>query len=230
MESIPSGRSGGEPFRPQYQSRVIALVADGFAGGGPRGWAAVQLRVLDALRGAPLWVHLRDHGVDAETFTKAAETFVPRLRDAEFEAFISVNTHLDVAEALGVGFHVTRRGPTVEEARHRLGSTAFVTASVHSVPEAREAVTAGASAVFFSPIFPTLTKPNHPGLGLAALQACCRAVPVTPVFALGGVTPDHVEPCLDAGAHSVAVLSGILHADRPSAAAARYTAHLKRPR
>jgi thiamine-phosphate pyrophosphorylase len=227
MEPGRTWRSSGEPFEPRHQFLAVALIADGFAGGGRRGWAAIQLRVLDALRGAPLWVHLRDHGVDAEAFATAAETFVPRLRDAEHEPHISVNTHLGAAEALGVGFHVTRRGPSVEEARHRLGPTALVTASVHSVPEARAAVTAGASAVFFGPIFPTLSKPNHPGVGLAALEACCRAVPVTPVFALGGVTPDHVGPCLDAGARGVAVLSGILHADRPSAAAAHYTAQLK---
>ena len=207
--------------------RCVTLIADGFAGGGRMGWATVQLRVLDALRGAPLWVQLRDHGADADTFAKSASSFLRRVRDAEHRAYVSVNTHLDVAEALGVGVHVGTRGPSVEEARRRLGPKALVSASVHSVPEARAAAEAGANAVFFSPIFPTSSKPGHPGAGLAALQACCEAVPSTSVVARGGVTPSRVGPCLDAGAQSVAVLSGILHADRPAAAAASYTSELK---
>ena len=69
---------------------------------------------------------------------------------------------------------------------------------------------------------------NQRSVGLAALQACCEAVLDTSVVALGGITPDRVCSCLDAGAQSVAVLSGILHADRPAAAAARYTSELRR--
>lgn len=209
--------------------RSIVLIADGFAGGTERmSGAAVQLRVLDALRGAPLWVHLRDHGVDADTFGVAAELFVERIRAVQRIGIISVNTHLAVAEALGTGVHVGRRGPSVEEARQSLGAHAMVSASVHTVGEAQRAVEQGAGAVFFSPVFPTESKPGHPGAGLAALRACCEAVPHTPVLALGGVTPDLVHPCLDAGAESVAVLSGILHADDPAAAALRYTEALRR--
>ena len=206
----------------------VALIADGFAGGGEQmSGAAVQLRTLDALRGAPLWVHLRDHGVDAATFAEAAPAFVASLRSVRPQASISINTHVGVAKALGTGVHVGSRGPSVAEARRRLGSPQFVSASVHSVSEARAAAEQGASAVFFSPVFPTNSKPGHPGAGLAALAAVREAVPGAGVFALGGVTPDRVRSCLDAGATSVAVLSGILHADRPAEAAARYASQLQ---
>ena len=192
--------------------------------------AAVQLRTLDALRGAPLWIHLRDHGVDADAFAEAAGPFVRRIRAIQHPDAISINTHLDAAEALGTGLHVGTRGPSVAEARERLGPEAAVSASVHTVGEAEEAVRQRANAVLFSPVFPTLSKPGHPGTGLAALRACCQAVPRAHVMALGGLTPDRVRLCLDAGAYGVAVLSGILHADRPAAAAARYHAQLHRAR
>lgn len=223
-------RRRGESFVPREQARRVVLIADGFAGGSDRmPGAAVQRRVLAALRGAPLWVHLRDHGIDAETFAEAAASFVPQLRDAQHVPLVSVNTHLDVAESLGVGVHLGGRGPSVAEARHRLGGDALVSASVHTVAEAEAAATAGANALFFSPIFPTSSKPGQPGVGLAALRACFEAVPGTPVVALGGITPERVRPCLDAGAWSVAVLSGLLFTDHPAETAARYHVHLRRP-
>ena len=208
----------------------VILIADGFAGGGERmSGAAVQLRTLDALRGAPLWVHLRDHGVDADTFREAAGPFVKRIRAVQPIGLVSVNTHLDIAEEFGTAIHVGQRGPSVAEARQRLGEDATVSASVHTIEEAKEAVEQGAGTVLFSPVFPTDSKPGHPGMGLAALRACCEAVPEAHVAALGGITPDRMSPCLKAGALTVAVLSGILYASRPSEAAARYHAHLRRP-
>ena len=208
----------------------VALIADGFAGGGERmSGAEVQRRTLDALEGALLHVHLRDHGVDDVAFATEAEAFVRRLRAAHRALAISINTHLDVAEALGTGIHLGHRGPSVEEARRRLGPDALVSASVHSPGEAGRAAASGADAVYFSPVFPTTSKPGHPGTGLDMLRACCEAVPETHVFALGGVTPGRVPACLDAGAWSVAVLSGILHAADPAEAAVRYSAHLQLP-
>ena len=190
--------------------------------------AAVQLRALAVYRAAPLWLHLRDHGVDADTFADAARSFVDRIRAIRFNALISINTHLDVAEVLGTGIHVGTRGPSVREVRSRLGARALVSASAHTVEEARAAEEQRANAILFSPVFSTTSKPGHPGAGLDALRACCEAVPRTAVLALGGVTPDRVRPCLDAGAQSVAVLSGILHANDPVGATAQYHAQLQR--
>ena len=53
---------------------------------------------------------------------------------------------------------------------------------------------------------------------LAAFAAICRAAKPTPVYALGGITPDRVQQCRDAGAYGTAVLSNILHADDVSKA------------
>ena len=210
--------------------RHVVLIADGFAGGGDQmSGDEVQDRTLDALRGALLHIHLRDHGVDADTFAAVAASFVERIRAVQPIGLITVNAHLDVAEALGAGVHVGMRGPSIEEARRRLGpeSYARVSASVHKVEEARRAVAQGASSVYFSPVFPTTSKPGHPGAGLDALRACCEAVPGAYVVALGGITPDRVHSCFEVGAGNIAVLSGILHAADPAAAAAQYHAHLQ---
>lgn len=78
--------------------------------------------------------------------------------------------------------------------------------SAHSLEEALEAERAGAEYMTFSPLFPTSSKPGHPGAGLDALRRVCGAVGV-PVFALGGIDARSARLCLDAGAHGIASIS-----------------------
>jgi thiamine-phosphate pyrophosphorylase len=70
-------------------------------------------------------------------------------------------------------------------------------------------------------VYPTPSKPDHPGTGIGALRAFCQAADV-PVLALGGVTPSRVSECRTAGAHGVAVLSGIMEVETPAAATRAY--------
>lgn len=79
-------------------------------------------------------------------------------------------------------------------------------ASVHSVDEARSAERSGAAYVIASPVFPTPSKPGHPGIGLEALTEIVGAVAL-PAFALGGIAPSNVRALLEAGAHGVASVS-----------------------
>ena len=194
----------------------LLLIADGFVGDDD-----VQRRALDAVEAGVPWVQLRDHGAAAEEFEREAGRFVAALREREPDLAISVNTHAEIAHRLGVGLHVGWRGPSVAEARARLPG-APLSAAVHSADGAIAAAEAGADALLFSPVFPTSSKPGQPPAGLDALAECCAAVPGVPVFALGGVAPERVADCLAAGAHGVAVLSGILHTADSAAATRRY--------
>ena len=197
----------------------LLLIADGFAAGHatPREtWPPhlMQLRAFAAAAAGVGWVQLRDHGASSEAFGREAGRFRDDVVRARLPVRLSVNTHVEVARRLGLGLHVGRRGPSVAEAR-ALFPDVPLSAAVHSVEEALAAASAGADAVLFSPVFETTSKPGEPGAGLDALAECCAAVPSVPVFALGGVTPERVADCLDAGAHGVAVLSGILFPQRP---------------
>jgi thiamine monophosphate synthase len=80
-------------------------------------------------------------------------------------------------------------------------------ASAHSLDEALHAARLGASYITLSPIFPTSSKPGHPGIGLEALATVSSALTI-PVFALGGMnTLDAARSALDAGAHGIASIS-----------------------
>ena len=135
-----------------------------------------------------------------------------------------VNARPDVAEAERTGLHVGARGPALAEVQGRFSLLGY---SAHSPEEAAQAARDGADYVTFSPIFPTSSKPGQPGTGLESLAEAARAAHPVPVYALGGITPGRVKACLDAGAYGIAVLSGILDAPDPIAAARAYQAALQ---
>lgn len=97
-------------------------------------------------------------------------------------------------------------------------------AAVHSIAAVRAAERVGADLLAFGAVFPPGSKAG-PSLGLPALREATAATRL-PVLAIGGVTPDRVPACLDAGAYGVAVVSGVLGAPSPAVAVAAYLAVL----
>lgn len=221
--------------------RVI-LIADGFTNDD------VARKTIEAVEAGIRWVQLRDHQAKLDDFADAAIRLVDRIREAAPGTRISINRRLDVADSLNVFFHTGHSGPAIRDARLKFskpvipgqlrmagpgearcdgGRGVIIGYSSHSVQEALEAVKEGADYLFFSPVFPTSSKPGHPGTGLEALALCCKAVAPVPVYALGGITPDRVNACMNNGAQGVAVLSGILKSDAISESVAAYT--VRRP-
>lgn len=134
-----------------------------------------------------------------------------------------VNDRADLALALDAdGVHRPGRGLPFEVLRRLLGPDLLIGASCHDLDEAVHAARAGADFITLSPIFATDSKPGYgPALGLEALARVCASVEV-PVYALGGVGPEQVAGCLEAGAWGVAVMGGIMAAADPAEAARRY--------
>ena len=76
--------------------------------------------------------------------------------------------------------------------------------------KAQEAETEGVDFITFGPVYDTPSKAAYgPAKGLKALAEIVKEVTI-PVFALGGVNPERVSECLEAGAHGVAAISAIL--------------------
>jgi thiamine-phosphate pyrophosphorylase len=131
-----------------------------------------------------------------------------RLRGTE--ARLVVNGHPALAHALGIGLHLPAAAPPATP------RPALVGRSVHDEGEARRSRDEGASYVVAGPIFPTESKPGHPGAGLALIPDLVRVLGETPIFAIGGLTPERVGAVLDAGAFGIAVRSAILGAAEPA--------------
>ena len=179
-------------------------------------------RAVEAVEAGVRWVHLRDHDASPDAFMEAARSVVSRFRAAAEDVTITINSHVDVADALGLGVHVGWRGPTVPKARDLLGPDALIGYSAHEHVEAEGDRTQGVDYYFFSPVFPTSSKPDQPPTGMGPLRAFCQTAAPVPVLALGGLTPERVSVCLEAGARGVAVLSGIMDVETPRAAARAY--------
>lgn len=194
----------------------LALIADGFTE------EARADRAVEAVKAGVRWVHLRDHEAGSKAFESAARALVPRLRSAAERVTVTVNSRVDVADDLGLGVHVGWRGPSVPAAREVLGSEVLIGYSAHEHVEAEGDRARGVDYYFFSPVFPTTSKPDQPPTGVGPLRAFCQAAAPIPVLALGGITPERVSVCREAGARGVAVLSGIMDVDPPRAAARAY--------
>jgi thiamine-phosphate pyrophosphorylase len=125
-----------------------------------------------------------------------------------------VNDRVDLALAVGAdGVHLGRRSLPPSVVRLLLGGEETpVGASCHNESEAREATREGADFLFVGAIYPTPSHPGVAGAGAELITEVESAVPV-PLVAIGGIRPEAVEELVKAGAHGVAVISGIWDAE-----------------
>jgi thiamine-phosphate pyrophosphorylase len=179
--------------------------------------------VVAAVEGGVDVVQVRDKAATPTTLV----ALVREIRAAAAgRALVIVNSGVEAALMAGAdGVHLPEGHPDLGRARHLLGNTAYLGASVHSVPAARRAVQAGVSSVAFGHIFATASHPDEPARGLAALREVAAAVRI-PVLAIGGIDAAHVPEVLATGAAGVAVISAIVAAADPRAAAAGIRAAL----
>lgn len=125
-----------------------------------------------------------------------------------------VNDRPDVALLAGAaGVHLGQEDLPVPAARALLGAEKIIGLSTHT-PEQIQAGAAGpADYLAFGPIFPTATKPDtQPVVGLAGLRAAREQTP-KPLVAIGGITSENAAQAIEAGADTVAVITGWLAAD-----------------
>ncbi|HEY3417433.1 MAG TPA: thiamine phosphate synthase [Armatimonadota bacterium] len=130
---------------------------------------------------------------------------------APLGARLLINDRADIACAAKLaGVHLTTTSLSPAAARCCLPDDALVGVSTHTLAEARFAETSGADFITFGPVFFTLSNAAYgEPRGLDQLREICQAVTL-PVFALGGITPERVPACLDAGAHGIAAIGALL--------------------
>lgn len=133
-----------------------------------------------------------------------------------------VNDRLDVALAVEAdGVHLGWEDLPPADARRLLGPERVLGVSAGNLEEARAALAAGADYLGVGPIFPTRTKADAgEAIGLEGLRAI-RALSSVPIVAIGGITAENAAAVIAAGADGVAVISAVLLAPDPTAAARR---------
>ncbi len=183
-------------------------------------------RLLDKIEEAAShgvdYIQLREKDLatrELESLAREAISLVlsVRTQNRELRTVFLINSRTDVALAVGAhGVHHTAADVSPAEVRaawnHRTAAAArdsiqsnpIISVSCHSLEEVSRAVEDSATLAVFAPVFEKKDAPESAPTGLNALREACRAS--IPVLALGGITLQNAESCLNAGAAGVAAI------------------------
>jgi thiamine-phosphate pyrophosphorylase len=155
-------------------------------------------------------LQLRAKGRAPDEIEKLAIQLLPVTRKAGVPLII--NDHPAIAQSVGAeGVHLGQDDLSIAEAREIVGPDCAVGKSTHSLDQAVRAFYEGADYIGFGPLFATPTKPDYSPIGLDEIPKVHDAVRI-PIFCIGGIKLDNLPKVIEAGAHRVVIVSGLLQA------------------
>jgi thiamine-phosphate pyrophosphorylase len=199
--------------RPRFDPSLY-LVTDPTQGGGrPLGEIVAR-----AVAGGVTLVQLRDKQADGRALLEQARALIALLTPAGVP--LIVNDRVDVALAAGAaGCHVGQSDLPAAAARALLGPDALLGVSLDSVEQARDVDPGVVDYVAHGPFAATLTKADAGGAVGGEGLARVRALTGLPLVAIGGIDAGNLGAAVRAGADGIAVVSAIMAAADPQAAA-----------
>jgi thiamine-phosphate pyrophosphorylase len=193
---------------PALKTPIVCYVTDRKSLGESEGGAGVLGKIRAAVAAGAGWVQIREKGLSGRELLALAREAMA----GQGSARVIMNDRLDVALAAGAaGVHLGREslgaGDVVRWCNSGNAPARFlVGVSCHGLEEAREAVSAGASYIFFGPVFDT---PSKRGMGepqgVGRLAEICRSATI-PVVAIGGVNERNAGECIRMGAAGIAAI------------------------
>jgi thiamine-phosphate pyrophosphorylase len=167
------------------------------------------------------WIQYRNKSASARQYLDSSWNLAEALRPRGV-TFL-VNDRPDVAFLSGAsGVHVGQDDLDVEQARRVAGQDKLVGVSTHNLEQFQRAAQSSADYIAVGPIFSTSSKSNpDPIVGLDFIRRM-RTLTRKPIVAIGGISLDLAKSVIEAGADSVAVISGVLSAPNPSQSARQY--------
>ena len=163
-------------------------------------------------------VQLREKTATTRTFLEEARALKSLL--APHGVPLIVNDRADVALAIDAdGVHVGQTDLPVEAVRAIMGPGKLIGLSITNAEQMAHPDTDAADYLGIGPVHPQKTKADaSTPLGLGGF-AKLRRMTSKPVLAIGGVKADDVAMLVEEGATGVAVVSAIMAAEDPEAAA-----------
>ncbi len=155
-------------------------------------------------------IQIREKAASSRDFFEAVKDSLEIARGSGVT--ILVNDRVDIALATGAdGVHLGQDDLSAVDARKILGDGARIGLSTHNLEQAKAAAALPVDYIAIGPVFATTTKLRPaPVVGLQGVADVRKAIGDLPLVAIGGITRENFRSVLDAGADSVAVISGIL--------------------
>lgn len=171
-----------------------------------------------AVQGGVTLVQLREKDANTRDFVSTALALKSMLD--KYDAPLLINDRIDVALACdAAGVHLGQDDMPITIARQILGPDKIIGISASNNAEAITAQAQGADYIGASPVFATPTKTDTAApLALEGLQRMAQAVSI-PVVAVGGMKAHNAADVRRHGATGIAVVSAIMCAPDPRAAA-----------
>lgn len=174
-------------------------------------------RVEEACKGGVTLIQLREKERTTREYLSLAEKVHEIAR--KYDIPLIIDDRVDVALAVNAeGVHVGQSDMPVNIARKLMGGDKIVGATAKTVPQAMEAYEQGADYLGVGAIYPTTTKVKTVLTSVDTLKEIVKAVPIR-VNAIGGLNKDNIHVLKDSGIDGICVVSAIMKADNPCAAA-----------
>jgi thiamine-phosphate pyrophosphorylase len=180
-----------------------------------------QIVLREAIEGGVTLFQLREKGPEALTGNERFE-FARKLQAVckSLEVPFIVNDDVELALLLDAdGVHIGQEDESAMAVRSRIG-TKILGVSVHTLEEAKKAVTDGADYLGIGPVFPTRSKEDANEVqGTRLIRELREQEMDTPIVGIGGITPFNASSVMESGADGVSVISAISMADSARIAA-----------
>lgn len=157
------------------------------------------------------FIQLREKDLNTRALQELAQKAMAAVGNSKTQLLI--NARSDVALVCGAhGVHLPANDLPASEvraifARAGIGSPT-IGVSTHAVAEVASAEAHGADFAVFGPVFEKGGTTNH--AGIEELRRVChrqeKAHPPMPVLALGGITVENAQQCVDTGAAGIAAI------------------------
>jgi thiamine-phosphate pyrophosphorylase len=171
-----------------------------------KGASSLMDSIGRALEAGVDWIQVREKNLEAGDLIELVRATIalPNPHGTK----IIVNSRMDVALTAGAdGLHLPAGSIATHHWRTIAPSGFLIGVSCHTIDEVREAESTGADYVLFGPVFAPLSKTSELApRGIEGLREAAGSVRI-PVLALGGITKENTQACVDAGAAGVAGIS-----------------------
>jgi thiamine-phosphate pyrophosphorylase len=175
--------------------------------------------VSAAVQGGVTMVQLREKEASTREFLAEAVALKTLLKPLGVPLII--NDRVDIAQAIDAdGVHVGQSDMPVEIVRQLIGPEKIIGLSITNQTQIEREDAKRSDYLGIGPLYLQTTKANaSTPLGVEGFRAL-RALSFKPVMAIGGLNATNSAAVLEAGADGLAIVSAIVGADDPKAAAA----------